>query len=114
MSEATAALVGDAAPGATLRDLGTHRLKDLGRPERVAARPPRRGAGLPPAALDAHRHNLPVQLTSFVGRQAELAVLDKLLPDTRVLTLTGAGAARYAWRSSWPCWWSTTTPTESG
>ena len=93
VSEATAALVGDAPPpGATLRDLGTHRLKDLGRPERVAARPPRRGAGLPPLrSLDAHRHNLPVQLTSFVGRQAELAVLDKLLPDTRVLTLTGAG-----------------------
>ena len=97
VSEATAALVGDAPPpGATLRDLGTHRLKDLGRPERVwqLVHPDVEPDFPPLHTLDAHRHNLPVQLTSFVGRQAELAVLDKLLPGTRVLTLTGAGGGK--------------------
>jgi predicted ATPase/DNA-binding CsgD family transcriptional regulator len=94
VSEATAALIGDAPPpDATLRDLGTHRLKDLGRPERVwqLVHPDLEQDFPPLRSLDAHRHNLPVQLTSFVGREAELAVLDKLLRDTRVLTLTGAG-----------------------
>ena len=94
VSEATAALVGEAPPpDATLRDLGTHRLKDLGRPERVwqLVHPDLEPDFPPLHTLDAHRHNLPVQLTSFVGREAELAVLDKLLPGTRVLTLTGAG-----------------------
>jgi predicted ATPase/DNA-binding CsgD family transcriptional regulator len=94
VSEATAALVGDTPPpDVVLRDLGTHRLKDLGRPERVwQLVHPDLAQEFPPLhSLDAHRHNLPVQLTSFVGREAELAVIDKLLPETRILTLTGAG-----------------------
>src|SRR5215210_4840927 len=36
-------------------------------------------------------NNLPVQLTSFVGRDRELAELGELLDSTRLLTLTGAG-----------------------
>ena len=56
------------------------------------ARPP--GARRGPAREGAGpRHNLPVQLTSFVGREPELAVLDKLLAGTRMLTLTGAGGS---------------------
>ena len=44
------------------------------------------------AAADApRRHNLPRQLTSFVGRASELARLGEILADTRLLTLTGAG-----------------------
>jgi predicted ATPase/DNA-binding SARP family transcriptional activator len=39
------------------------------------------------------RHNLPAQLTSFVGREQELAMLDKLLGEARLVTLTGAGGA---------------------
>ncbi|WP_042446351.1 AfsR/SARP family transcriptional regulator [Streptacidiphilus jiangxiensis] len=35
--------------------------------------------------------NLPARLTSFVGREAELAALDAELPGARVLTLTGPG-----------------------
>ena len=35
--------------------------------------------------------NLPLQLTSFIGRQQELADLLRLLPSTRLLTLTGSG-----------------------
>jgi non-specific serine/threonine protein kinase len=39
----------------------------------------------------ARRHNLPAQLTSFVGRSREIAEIRRLLPTTRLLTLTGAG-----------------------
>jgi non-specific serine/threonine protein kinase len=40
---------------------------------------------------EARRHNLPAQLTSFVGRSREIAEIRRLLPTTRLLTLTGAG-----------------------
>ena len=40
---------------------------------------------------DAHRHNLPAELTSFVGRRKELVELHRLLASSRVLSLTGAG-----------------------
>ncbi len=36
-------------------------------------------------------NNLPIQVTSFVGRERELAELQRLLPSTRLLTLTGSG-----------------------
>src|SRR5439155_4892136 len=40
-------------------------------------------------------HNLPTQLTSFIGRSAELRLADKLIrrPNVRLLTLTGPGGA---------------------
>ncbi len=38
-------------------------------------------------------HNLPVQLTNFVGRGAQMTDLEKLLVDNRLVTLTGAGGA---------------------
>lgn len=46
-----------------------------------------------PAALPVIRHNLPTQLTAFVGRQRELDELTRLLsdPDTRLVTLIGPG-----------------------
>ena len=40
---------------------------------------------------EARRHNLPVQLTSFIGRTREISEVRRLLPTTRLLTLTGAG-----------------------
>ena len=43
------------------------------------------------AATGAERHNLPARLTSFVGREPELAALEKLLGGARLVTLTGAG-----------------------
>jgi predicted ATPase/DNA-binding SARP family transcriptional activator len=47
----------------------------------------------PPAAPDQQRHNLPARLTSFVGREDELAALGKLLGEARLVTLTGPGGA---------------------
>ena len=43
----------------------------------------------PPAGRE--RHNLPSEVSSFLGRQAEIAELRRALPGTRLLTLTGAG-----------------------
>src|SRR6201989_746462 len=48
--------------------------------------------GVPqPRSLDEMPNNLPVQLTSFVGRDRELGELGEVLGSTRLLTLTGAG-----------------------
>ena len=37
------------------------------------------------------KHNFPHQLTSFIGREKEIAKIKQLLASTRLLTLTGAG-----------------------
>jgi class 3 adenylate cyclase len=94
LSEAAAALARDALPAeAGLRDLGEHRLKDLQRPDRVAQLlHPDLPDGFPPLrTLDSLPHNLPLQLTSFVGRERELAEVAALLGAHRLLTLTGPG-----------------------
>ena len=94
LSEATCSLVRDTLPAATtLLDMGQHRLKDLARPEhifQVLAR------GLlsefpPLKTLDILPNNLPVQLTSFVGREKEMEEVKRLLSSARLLTLTGPG-----------------------
>jgi hypothetical protein len=94
LSAAAVALVRDALPpGAGLRDLGAHRLKDLPRPERVAQLThPELGVDFPPLrSLDARATNLPRQLTSFVGRERELAEVARRLAGAPLLTLTGPG-----------------------
>jgi predicted ATPase len=40
---------------------------------------------------DARHNNLPAQLSSFIGREAEITEIKQLLAETRLLTLTGAG-----------------------
>jgi class 3 adenylate cyclase len=75
LSAITADLVRNQLPmGASLRDLGEHRLKDLVRSEHVyqLAHPDLPAAFPPVRSLNAFRNNLPVQLTSFIGRQAEV------------------------------------------
>jgi predicted ATPase/class 3 adenylate cyclase/DNA-binding CsgD family transcriptional regulator len=97
LSGATEDMVVDRLPaGAWLTDLGTHPLRDLPRPERVVqlCHPDLRD-DFPPlrTAKAVVSHNLPVQLTSFVGRGAQMTNLEKLLVDNRLVTLTGAGGA---------------------
>jgi predicted ATPase/class 3 adenylate cyclase/Tfp pilus assembly protein PilF len=94
LTEATRAQVIDALPeGCDLRDMGVRRLKDLQRPERLyQLLHPALPAEFPPLrSLEAFSHNLPIQLTRFIGREAEMATVRRLLSETRLLTLTGTG-----------------------
>lgn len=80
-------------PQAALRDLGEHRLKDLAAPEQVYQL---EAPGLPtefPAlnSLGVLRNNLPTQVTSFVGREAEVAEIAALFGAQRLVTIVGSG-----------------------
>jgi predicted ATPase/class 3 adenylate cyclase len=94
LSQAVAALVSGRLPdGVSLRDLGAVRLRDLASPERVYQVVHQQlRQGFPPLrSLEATPNNLPQQLTSFVGRERELADIRNQLGNTRLLTLFGAG-----------------------
>jgi predicted ATPase/class 3 adenylate cyclase len=94
LSAATTGLVADGLPPEmALRDLGEHRLKDLSRPSHIyQVMIDGLPANFPPLrSLDTSPGNLPVQLTSFVGREWELVEVKRLLGTTRLLTLTGPG-----------------------
>lgn len=94
LTQATYELVRDSAPGEVdLRDLGIHRLRDLIRPEHIYQAT---ASGLPsdfPAlkTLDIFPHNLPIQLTSFIGREKEIVEVKRELLGDRFVTLTGPG-----------------------
>jgi predicted ATPase/class 3 adenylate cyclase/DNA-binding CsgD family transcriptional regulator len=93
LSGATAGLVVDDLPeGVSLRDLGSHKLRDFARPEQVfqvvhGDLPDT----FPPLRDEAVDSNLPASLTTFVAREAELATLGRMLHENRLVTLTGAG-----------------------
>ncbi len=98
LSGTTEDLVADVLPAdAWLTNLGTHPLRDLPRPERVAqlCHPDLRN-DFPPLRTpkSVGVHNLPVQLASLVGRDAAMHDVRKLLADNRLATLTGAGRRR--------------------
>src|SRR4029077_6986896 len=90
ISDSVYTLVVTALPaGVSIRDLGEHRLKDLPRPEHLYQL---EIEGLPTEfpplkTLDVRKNNLPLQLTSFLGRTAELAALKELLAGGRLVTL---------------------------
>lgn len=69
------------------------RLKDLHRPERIfqLIHPDLPADFLPLNSLDALTTNLPIQLSSFIGRDKEISRAKGLLSKTRLLTLTGSG-----------------------
>jgi predicted ATPase/class 3 adenylate cyclase/Tfp pilus assembly protein PilF len=94
LSQTTHDLVQDELPeGASLLDLGSHRLKDLQRPEQLyQLLHPDLLARFPPLkSLDSLPNNLPSQLTTFIGREREMGDVEALLKTTRLLTLTGPG-----------------------
>jgi predicted ATPase/class 3 adenylate cyclase/DNA-binding CsgD family transcriptional regulator len=95
LSATTHDLLVDALPADTWTvDLGSHPLRDLPRPERVAQLchadlrndfPPLR------ASKGTEKQHLPSQFTSFVGRQVEIEAVRRAMSENRLVTLTGAG-----------------------
>ena len=96
VSEATRALVADELPSEVkLQDRGRHRLKDLARPEQIfQVIAPGLQVDFPTLrSLDTLPNNLPRQLTSFVGRERELAEIRNLVAANALVTLTGPGGS---------------------
>ncbi len=124
LSNTTRDLVVDHLPDdVMLRDLGPHQFKGLGRSERLwQLCHPDLGDEFPPLrASGAFPNNLPVQLTTFVPRDAELAQLAELMQRNRLVTLTGTGgcgktrlalqgAADAAHRHAGGVWWVDLAP----
>ncbi len=96
LSDAVSGLAArDLPSGVSLRDLGAHRLKDLKEPEHLLqVVHPDLPADFPPVkSLDVLPNNLPRQLTSFIGREKEMAEVKRLLSTAYLVTLTGSGGA---------------------
>src|SRR5688572_10793792 len=94
LSQITHDLVKDRLPdGTELRDMGERRLKDIFRPEHIyqVAAPDLLSDFPPLTTFQTINHNLPAQLTSFIGREQEIGEAQKLLSSTRILTFIGPG-----------------------
>ncbi|MET8282136.1 adenylate/guanylate cyclase domain-containing protein [Micromonospora sp. NPDC005174] len=94
-SASTARRADPLPPGATLLDLGLHRLRGFDDRERLfqLVAPGLERQFPRPRTADAVAHNLPTQVTSFVGRQVERAELSQLVERYRLVTVLGAGGA---------------------
>jgi predicted ATPase/class 3 adenylate cyclase len=95
VSDSARLLALDAGLALTLSDLGEHRLKDLHRPERIwqvdSHEPP---SSFPPlASLGYFPNNLPFQISSFIGREADIARIRDLFADSRLVVLSGTGGS---------------------
>ncbi len=96
VSAASAALAQSDPSGADptgLVDLGTHRLRDLTEPEHLwQVTHPDLGSDFPPLrGVDTFSNNLPVQRTSLVGREHDVARVAELVRTHPIVTLTGVG-----------------------
>ena len=92
LSQATADLLTDER-GISVRDLGEHRLKDFGEPQRIyQLQIPDLAESFPPLrAAAVQLTNLVPQLTSFIGRESELSEVRRLSESNRLVTLIGVG-----------------------
>jgi predicted ATPase/class 3 adenylate cyclase len=94
LSQECADLVRRSLPeGVTLEDIGEHSLKGLQQLEHLyQVIAPDLSKDFPPlASAMSHAHNLPVQRTSFIGRQAQVIQVKELLRQHTLVTLTGSG-----------------------
>src|SRR5215207_749944 len=95
LSQSVYELTRDGLPkNARLVSMGEHHLKDVLRPEHIyQLSDPELVSEFPPLnTLKTVQHNLPIQLTSFVGREKELSEIKEMLHSARLVTLTGSGA----------------------
>jgi hypothetical protein len=96
LSRTAHALTRDRLPAqAGLMDMGECTLKDILHPEQLYQLT---ATGLPSEfpplrTLEFFNHNLPAQLTSFIGREKEIGERRKLIAEHRLITLTGSGGA---------------------
>jgi predicted ATPase/class 3 adenylate cyclase len=94
LSAVTAGLVREQLPeNCTVKDLGEHRLKGLSNPEHLwqLVAPGLPGEFPVLQSLTTLPNNLPLQLTSFIGREKEIADIEASLQSARLVTLTGSG-----------------------
>jgi predicted ATPase/class 3 adenylate cyclase len=94
LSETATTLVKKMLPeDCTIVDLGEHRIKGIAASERIfqLCHPDLESDFPPLKSLATYKHNLRRQLTTFIGREAEMAHVKLLLHDTRLLTLLGPG-----------------------
>ena len=81
-------------------DLGDHALRDLGAAERIfqVVDPRLRRMSPPLRSASALSSNLPMQVTSFVGRDEE-SLRPRLFDEARLVTLATGGVGKSGWRS---------------
>ena len=94
LSQTARELVWEQLPSdVTLLDMGEHRLKDFLHPIHLyQVTAPDLPADFPPLkTLDSFPNNLPAQLTTFIGREQEIAEVKEQLEPHRLVTLTGPG-----------------------
>lgn len=94
VSDAVAQRIAGRLPdGVSLRDLGVVRLRDLASTERLfqIVHPPLRADFPPLRSLESTPNNLPQALSSFIGREREIAEVKKLLAGNRLVTVVGMG-----------------------
>ena len=94
LSNAAYELVKDDPPAeTTFNDLGSHQLKDLHKPERVwqAAAGGTAQAHPPLRSVASFPNNLPLQVTTFHGREDDIQEVKRHLQEHRLLTIFGAG-----------------------
>jgi predicted ATPase/class 3 adenylate cyclase len=93
LSDVTARLVATGPQPIELLDLGVHHLRDLAEPERLwqVVHPALERDFPPVRGLETFSSNLPVQRSSLVGREADVARLGRLVAEHRMVTATGAG-----------------------
>lgn len=94
LSLVTAELVREGLdPAIHFHDLGEYQFKGLAHPEHIfqVEAPGLRDTFPPLASLTRAHYHLPMQRTSFVGREKEIVQAKKMLESSRLVTLTGIG-----------------------
>ncbi|HVF06034.1 MAG TPA: adenylate/guanylate cyclase domain-containing protein, partial [Frankiaceae bacterium] len=92
-SDAVRAAAEDLPAGIAFDDLGEHALRDIVEPIQLfqVAHPDLATDFPPPRTEGSARHNLPAAVSSFVGRDREVAEVRALVASSRLVTVTGTG-----------------------